>query len=292
MCIQVTEAMNNKLWADVSAGDDHYITQLNKEDGSTRDFVDYDSNLIAVAHGIPDTDRARAIFKRIDGGRCSAASGAGAQFVSEVYYGTDDTTNGNTGDSWCSMARIGWFDAKGRKLLGTADDLAYFDNSVLEPIKADLIRDTWMHERYGCDGDQQENRTMYYFEYPALVSMLLKDIRYGVQLDVSGVTISPFRVGDTSFSFHVGMFDVDYSTDRVVISVPSDMSTDRHCTTNYKVTGLAPALTYQIGASEECGCTPKTATVLTDGNGIASFSAPAGVSPCQVTLSRVSISTV
>ena len=33
-------------------------------------------------------------------GRCSAAGGAGPQFVSEIYYGTADTTHGNVGDSW------------------------------------------------------------------------------------------------------------------------------------------------------------------------------------------------
>ena len=280
--------MNEKLWADDSAGGDHYITQLNKADGSTRDFVDYDANLIAVSHGIPDQQRARAILKRLDGGRCSAGSGAGPQFVSEVYYGTEDTTNGNTGDSWCSMGRIGWFDAKSRKLLGSTDDLTYFEKSILEPIKADLIRDTWMHERYGCDGLQQENRTMYYFEYPALVSMLLKDIRYGVQLDVSGVTIAPFRQSeDSSFSFHVGSIDVEYSQDNVAVSVPADSSSGAHCSTSYTISGLMPLALYAVEASTECKCGSAFPSVTTNDYGVAIFAAPAGVTPCQLTLSIV-----
>ena len=90
------------MWASEAAGADHLVTQLNL-DGSTRDFVDYDANLIAVAHGVTDEARSRAILARVDGGQCSAASGAGAQFVSELYYGEDDTTDGNQGDSWCSM---------------------------------------------------------------------------------------------------------------------------------------------------------------------------------------------
>ena len=58
-----------------------------------RDFVDYDSNLIAVAHGVPDTAaKAAAVLDRVDRGRCSAASGGGPQFVSELYYGKKDTT--------------------------------------------------------------------------------------------------------------------------------------------------------------------------------------------------------
>jgi len=60
--------------------------QLNR-DNSTRDFVDYDANLIALAHGVPSPDRAKRLFSRIDAGRCSAKTGAGPQFVSEVYYG-------------------------------------------------------------------------------------------------------------------------------------------------------------------------------------------------------------
>ena len=64
--------------------------------------VDYDANLIAVANGVATDERAKAILKRVDSGRCSAAQGAGPQFVSEKYYGKHDTTHGNVGDSWCA----------------------------------------------------------------------------------------------------------------------------------------------------------------------------------------------
>lgn len=60
MATNMAAAVNAKLWAAPGVGrggDDHYITQLNP-DNTTRDFVDYDSNLIAVAHNIPDDDRA------------------------------------------------------------------------------------------------------------------------------------------------------------------------------------------------------------------------------------------
>ena len=98
---RVAAAVNSNLWADERAGADHYITQLNP-DGSTRDFVDYDANLIAIAHGVANASRAERIFERIDRGRCSAASGGGPQFVSEVWYGPSDTTHGNVSDSRCS----------------------------------------------------------------------------------------------------------------------------------------------------------------------------------------------
>ena len=34
-----------RLWANETAGGDHYVTQVNT-DGTSRDFVDFDSNLI------------------------------------------------------------------------------------------------------------------------------------------------------------------------------------------------------------------------------------------------------
>lgn len=101
-----------------------------------------------MAHSVSDESRSRLIQQRVDAGQCSAASGAGPQFVSEVYYGPDDTTGGNTGDSWCSMGRIAYFDALGRKRFGTAEDLNYFNSVVLAPVQKDVITYTWMHERY------------------------------------------------------------------------------------------------------------------------------------------------
>ena len=104
-------AMNTLLWDGVD--NDHYVTQLDTDMTTTRDFIDYDSNLIAVAHDIPATLAQKgAILKRIDSGTCSASSGGGPQWVSEIYYGPKDTTGGNIGDSRCSMGRIAWFDGK------------------------------------------------------------------------------------------------------------------------------------------------------------------------------------
>ena len=101
-----------------------------------------------MAHSVSDTERSRLIQKRVDAGQCSAANGAGPQFVSEVYYGPNDTTSGNIGDSWCSMGRIGLFDALGRKRFGEQQDLEYFNEKVLAPVQRDVIAFTWMHERY------------------------------------------------------------------------------------------------------------------------------------------------
>lgn len=296
LSINVKNAMNKLLWSNVEAGDDHYITQLNKIDGTIRDFIDYDANLIAVAHNIPTEEMARKIFKRIDSGRCSAFSGAGPQFVSEIYYGTDDTTNGNIGDSWCSMGRIGWFDSIGRKLYGTNDDLNYFNNNILNPLINDLNANTWMHERYGCDGKQQENRTMYYFEYPALVSMLLKDIRYGIELNPSGINLNPFLSSSSSssstnsFEYHIGNIDVSFNSSRVMISFPTNLNDIQHCSTNYKVSHLNPLKSYQISSSVECQCSSfSSLNQQSDENGQLEFVGPAGIYPCITTIEELII---
>ena len=159
---RVSQAMEELLWN----GDDHYLTQRNP-DNTTRDFVDYDANLIAVAHGIGGMEKMEKVLARVDSGRCSSHSGAGPQFVSERWYGPADTTHGNVGDSWTSMGRIAWFDAHARKQVGNDAALKAFDESTLGPLQKDLLElGPWMHERYGCDGKQQQNRTWGYFEYP------------------------------------------------------------------------------------------------------------------------------
>ena len=193
---------------------DHYITQLNP-DNTTRDFVDYDANFIALAYGIPpDAGHANAVLGRIASGACPHARGG---WVSEKYYGRKDCQRGITGDSWCSMGRISWFNALARKRYG---DQAYFDGQILDPLVDDVIRYTWMHERGGCDGSPHTNRTPYYFEFPSVTAMAVHYIRYGIQIGLLNVTVSPF--GPREFTYHVGSVHVDYSSalQSVNVTVP------------------------------------------------------------------------
>ena len=193
------------------------------------------------------------------------------------------------------MARIGWFDARGRRLLGQAEDLEYFDNRVLGPLVTDLNKYTWLRERYGCDGLQQPNRTEYYFEYPALVSMLTKDVRYGIELSVGAgakVSVAPFRVAAgqapaTPFEYHLGNIDVSFNpTERVTISAPADTAA---CATQFEVKGLVPEATYSVSVAAACGCSAADvpATVAADSTGYVAFVAPGGAAPCVTTLTFV-----
>ena len=160
---------------------------------SCRDFVDYDANTIAVAHNVTTEAEAHAVLHRIDTGiqRCTAAQGGGPQWVSEIYYGKADTTHGNIGDSASAMGRIAWFDAKDRSPRPCGPTLTFVRNTApqarvnirdqkgfdtqLERMVNDLILYTWMHERYGCDGTMQRNRTAAYFEYPSTIAMLIRE---------------------------------------------------------------------------------------------------------------------
>lgn len=190
MADDIVAGMNAHLWSG-----DHYITQLNP-DGTTRDFVDYDSNLLAVAFGIAPADRAKAILARVDSGPCThAAPGAGRPrptWVSEKYYGPADTYGGNTGDSAVAMGRIGWADGHARRAVG---DAATFENLILDPIQQQVDAATWLPERYDCSGNVAHSP--YYHEYPQMAVMLMREVRYGINLGLDTVTIDPFGPATT-----------------------------------------------------------------------------------------------
>eukprot|EP00730_Choanoeca_flexa_P003156 TRINITY_DN11310_c0_g1_i3.p1 TRINITY_DN11310_c0_g1~~TRINITY_DN11310_c0_g1_i3.p1 ORF type:complete len:844 (+),score=181.87 TRINITY_DN11310_c0_g1_i3:336-2534(+) len=237
MADNMARAVDDLLWASPGRGlgtDDHYITQLNT-DNTTRDFVDYDSNLMAVAHRIPSLDRAAKVLTRVDRGRCAAAGGGGPQFVSELYYGKSDTTSGNIGDSYTAMARIAWFDALARRY---TNDSNTFEHALLAPLRADLIRYTWLHERYQCAGGQMRNRTEAYFEYPSAVGMMLRQIKYGIDIGLSNVTVCPF--GPTAFTYDFGQVYIQYSQNKVEFQVPGEYAK------RYQACGLQPGRSYSV----------------------------------------------
>lgn len=135
-----------------------------------------------------------------------------------------------------------------------------------------------MH-RYGCDGLQQENRTMYYFEYPSLVAMLVREVRYGVELTLDAIEINPFGAPAT-FDFHTGNVNVHFDpAGTSVLSVPG--------------AGLFPYLlrtmqaeaTYEVSVAQGCSTpfSPLLVTAATDG--VLSFSAPRG-EDCAVTVTK------
>jgi hypothetical protein len=280
---QIAAAMNVALLANSS---DHYVTQRNP-DGTIRDFVDYDANLISLAHGVPPSaSLAQRIMNRIDSGRCTHGR---ATFVSEKYYGPNDCTNGNIGDSWCSMGRNGWFDALTRKRFS---DVATFNNLILDPLIGDVRRWTWLWERYACDGTPQLNRTVAYFEYPAVTSIMISYIRYGIQPGLQSFTIDPFLQSPvnetTNFTFAVGHTFVQYSQAGLQLRLPKVVTTDGSLTRNLTVTQLSPMTGYSITVSG-CADPAPAFQVLTSSNGILVATVQVNdksLSPCDIFIVR------
>ena len=275
-------AMDALLWVDDATLGGHYVTQVDGcGGGNAKDFVDYDSNLIALAHGVPaDPKRAAEVFRRVDGGRCRKS----ATFVSEKYYGPDDTTGGNTGDSWCAMGRIAWFDGLARKRYG---DYAGFENFILNPLVDQVIESTWMHERLDCDGLQQHNRTDQYFEYPSVTAMLIREIKYGIKLGISSVTVDPFYDPgqDVSFRWHFGDVNIGFSKSSVDVVVPRGLSADDTRATKFTFGRLAINAVYDISNSDNCGGGGSGGNATTDEYGMLTFEAVAGMN-CVVKATR------
>eukprot|EP00604_Paraphysomonas_vestita_P003420 CAMPEP_0174820420 /NCGR_PEP_ID=MMETSP1107-20130205/4242_1 /TAXON_ID=36770 /ORGANISM="Paraphysomonas vestita, Strain GFlagA" /LENGTH=309 /DNA_ID=CAMNT_0016035727 /DNA_START=763 /DNA_END=1689 /DNA_ORIENTATION=+ len=136
----IIEGMNKFLWDEKD--NDHYITQLNHDKTTTRDFIDYDSNLLAIAFDVAPTDKISKILTRVDSGPYTHIRGT---WCSEIPYTGDACdcyiVGGSVcGDSIVTLGRIGWADAIARKKVG---DLKTFEDLLLVPLQNDLIKDTW-----------------------------------------------------------------------------------------------------------------------------------------------------
>lgn len=265
---RISAAINSNLWA---ASGDHYITQLNA-DGTLRDFIDYDSNLLTVAYGIAPADRTAALIARVDGGEHTHIR---ATWCSEVPYTGDACdcyiVGGDVcGDSVVTLARIGWVDAMARKAI---NDLDTFDNLLLAPLQADLLADTWLYERYDENGTQI--RTSYYFEYPSLVTMLLHDIRYGISLGLSTLSIDPFPAQD--FSFSIGGVSLVYSSSFLSLSFPGSAAPPK----TVSVFNVSPSSTFSIANT----CSSDVTSAVSSSSGTLTFSASLNQG-CTVTATK------
>ncbi len=245
----IADGMNAHLWAG-----DHYITQLNP-DGSTRDFVDYDSNLLAVAFGVAPPDRAAKVLARVDAGPCTHAM---PTYVSEKFYGPADTYGGNTGDSAVTMERIAWADGQARAAVG---DAAALNDLIVSPIRKALLAGTWLPERYDCQGNPAHNG--FYHGYPDMLAMTMRESVYGINLGLTDVDIDPH--GPAAYRYHVGDVDVSYRAADVTATLPGSGSRD------FAIHGLTPGTVYLVRSAMD---TPSEATV--GGDGVLRFTAPIG----------------
>jgi hypothetical protein len=210
-----------------------------------------------VAFGVAPPGRASQVLAFVDSGPCMALPSRPG-WVSQVFYGPDDTYGGNTGDSATAMGRIAWADGMARYAAG---DLAAYQGNVIAPIQSDLLASTWLTERYNCSG--QAIRSPYYHEYPEVLTMLLHDATYGISIGLGQVSIAPF--GTARYDYEVGNVTVSYSAADVRLRVPG--SGDRQ----YTIRGLRPGARYNIQAAGS-----SAAIASTDSQGTLSFTARAG----------------
>jgi hypothetical protein len=236
------QGIREQLWD--AKDKDHFITQRNL-DGSARDLVDYDGNFAALAFGVPYETDARKVLKRLDAG-AQTHPGMRGTWVSERRYEKEDCYGGNDGDSDVAMARIWWLDMATRARM---EDRATFD-TLLASLESDLLRDVWMPERYDAAGLPAHNS--YYHEYPEILSMVLREMRYGVHVGVREVSVRPF--GATHFDFQFGDLRVAYSPDAVAIEVPGLSVRE------FTLAGLRPLSQYSVSAGESI-TTDKTGTL-------------------------------
>ena len=228
----IAEGIRKHLWN----GTDHFVTQRNTN-GTVRDFVDYDGNFGALAFGVVEDAQWRAnMFYRLDGGPHTHPGGRGT-WVSEKYYGPKDCYHGNTGDSATAMGRIWWLDMKARHRYPNAANLEMF-NRTYENIRGDLLANTWLTERYNVRG--QRIRTPYYHEYPEIVCMVMRTMRYGIDVQMDRVVIRPIE--PLAFDFQVGQLRVTYSRNRVVVRVPGQRSI------RYQIFHLTPNAGYRVSS--------------------------------------------
>ena len=123
-----------------------------------------------MAAGVPSTlEAANRVLFRMDSGACTHAGRA--TYVSEIYYNASNCVAGNTGDSAVTMGRIAWqvcASFEGCPGNGRQDSLArqavhddaavdMFLNVILAPLQADLLRRTWLPERFTCQGQDAHN---------------------------------------------------------------------------------------------------------------------------------------
>lgn len=257
----IAAAMNNALWDTTS--NDHFLTQRNP-DGTSRDFVDYDANLLAIQAGVATGGRAQAILNRVDSGPCTHAR---ATYVSEIPYLSADCFIANTGDSAVTMGRIAWIDGRARLATGGAAAIATALNTVLGPLQRELLANTWMYERYQCGGQPTHNP--FYIEYPEVVTLLVAEVKYGLRFSLRTLQVSPIDP-TTSFTYAIGQILLSRTPSSLSGSLPL-LSGTRQVYAH----GMEPgSYSVTVTGASVAGCESTTVTVGADG--ILAFCAPVG----------------
>ena len=95
----------------------------------------------------------------------------------------------------------------------------------------------------------QTNRTAAYFEYPSIVAILQREIRYGIEVDFAHVTVNPLMSKPGPFAYHVGNVNVDYKPSGVsTVDVPAAPGVQKE----HRLHGMVANGEYTISAGGSC----------------------------------------
>ena len=153
------------------------------------------------------------------------------------------------------MGRVAWADAHARRRLRRPKDVDVFDDLILGPLQGDLLEHVWLGERYGGGGGGQSIRTPFFFEYPAVVAMLLHEVRYGVDLGIKNVTVAPLGPKARAFVYALGDVSVAYSSGAVAVAAPGACAAGKR----YSLQGLPAGASFNVtvaGGGAHAGSAP------------------------------------
>ena len=114
----------------------------------------------------------------------------------------------------------------------------------------------------------QTNRTAAYFEYPSIVAILQREIRYGIEVDFAHVTVNPLMSKPGPFAYHVGNVNVDYKPSGVsTVDVPAAPGVQKE----HRLHGMVANGEYTISAGGSCALTADAAMALASPQGVLTF---------------------
>lgn len=121
---------------------------------------------------------------------------------------------------------------------------------------------------------------MYYFEYPSLVAMLVREIKYGVELGLEAVKIDPFGA-PAAFQYHTG--DINVALDPASVSYVSVPGSGLF---PFTLQRMSPSATYLVATAAGCSTAWSGLQAQADADGKLAFSAPRGTD-CALVITKL-----
>ena len=122
-----------------------------------------------------------------------------------------------------------------------------------------------------------------FVEYPAFVVMMLREILYGIELNINSVVINPFPMlltGQT-FYYNFGNLRVNYSQSKVELNIPGD--NNALVNTPFELHLLLSEHSFTI--EQVCNYVVTSKTGISDASGVLRFELHSLSNACDITIS-------